>query len=302
MDVGTSHEELERLEDLNSSPISPHAFVRPENQGPDLPPLLRLLPQIWVHSGFESQGFQNSVNSLSSREPVRHGIRKILISLDVGSGNIKALWKPTFRHDRGRVLVDRLIHEKCRPVLWKNNRPDCPAQIAFKLTVNDEGGRSLEQLHGFDAKPSPGDTMSEARVLKWFKPAIFNTDDSRIVNFHDTSLQQRIERARIWAEASRIEPQSMPRLTVEALYANLLGYAYHVTQEQINEEFSGLMFRNDDAMLQWVREVEVDVALPVPANPQPRHVETALSAARIADLPAATRPVAEPAAAVVYFL
>lgn len=168
--------------------------------------------------------------------------------------------------------------------------------------MNDKGGPGLQRLHGFDAKLSPGDTMSEARVLKWFKPAIFNTNDPRIVNFHNTSLQQRIERVRIWAETSGIEPQSMPRLTVEALYANLLEYAYHITQDQINEEFSGLMFRDDDGMLQRLREVEVDVALPVSANPQPRHVKTVLSAARIAGLPPATRSVAEPAAAVVYLL
>lgn len=126
VDVGTSQEELERFEDPDSSPIFPHAFVRPENQGPDLPPLLRLLSQTRVHSSFDSQGTQNSANSLNSQEPIRHGIRKILISLDVGDGNIKASWKHILRHDRERVLVDRLIHEKCRPVLWKNSRP-CPA-------------------------------------------------------------------------------------------------------------------------------------------------------------------------------
>lgn len=238
--------------------------------------------------------FQDSITR-PSQDSLAGNIRKIFITLDLGSGNIKAAWKPIYDRREQRALVHRL-RNGCKPVLWNNLQAHCPAQIAYKIVVGDDGRPHLRKFWGCDVDDElDRGGLVEKDVLRWIKPVIFNYDDDAASRYHKGQLQRRLSRLRLLAEENHVPEEEWLGIDELSLYSDLMDSAYRFVCEQICEEVP--RFRQDA----FARKLEVEVALPVPASSLPKHIKMVLDAAKRAHLPNAF-PVAEPSAAVVYYL
>lgn len=228
-------------------------------------------------------------------------VRKILVALDIGSGNIKAAWKPVYDRREQRALVDRLRHG-CRPVVWNNLQAHCPAQVAYRVMDGDDGHLHLQRFWGCDVDDAlDRGELIDRDVLKWVKPVIFNYEVEGSLKFHKGQLKKRLARLKIMAEENGIPNNEWKDIDEVSIYSDLMGLAFDFVCGKIREEFPRLRL-NLNARIQTILPgVEVEVAIPVPASSLPKHIKMVLEAAKRACLPNPF-PVAEPTAAIVYYL
>lgn len=228
-------------------------------------------------------------------------IRKILVALDIGSGNIKAAWKPVYDRREQHALVDRLRHG-CRPVVWNNLQAHCPAQVAYRVIDGDDGRLHLQKFWGCDVDDAldRGDLV-ERDVLKWVKPVIFNYEEKASLKFHKGQLKRHLGRLKMMAEENGVPENEWKEIDEVSIYSDLMGFAFEFVCGKIREEFPRLRLNLNSRIQNMLSVVDVEVALPVPASSLPKHIKMVLEAAKRASLPNPF-PVAEPTAAVVYYL
>lgn len=235
--------------------------------------------------------------SRPSQDSYAGNVRKILVTLDIGSGNIKAAWKPIYDRREQRALVHPLKHN-CKHIVWNNLQAHCPAQVAFKIVAGDDGRCHLQKFWGCDVDDElDRGGIVEKDILKWIKPVIFNYDEDAASKYHKNQLQTRLRRLKLLAEESHVPEAEWSSIDEVSLYSNLMESAYRYVCGQIPLELP----RFSAVSLSESGRFEIEVALPVPASSLPKHIKMVLAAAKRAGLPNPF-PVAEPSAAVVYYL
>lgn len=292
--------DLDQINDLRSSAVArsntSRLLKRPHTLRARSTPVAE---SIEVNEGFHTPLQESTTRP--SQDSLAGNIRKILIALDIGSGNIKAAWKAVFDRREQRALVHRLRHG-CKPVVWNNLQAHCPAQVAFKIITGDDGRSQLQKFWGCDVDDElDRGGLEERDVLKWIKPVIFNYDDAASSKYHKGQLQRRLRRLKFLAEESHVPEAEWADIDEVSLYSDLMGFAYRFVCEKICEEFPRLASVLVFGSKQNLGGIEVEVGLPVPASSLPKHIKMVLEAAKRAGLPRPC-PVAEPSAAVVYYL
>lgn len=79
--------------------------------------------------------------------------------MDVGSGYIKAYWKPTFDDEAQHALTDDLLQGKVRIVTWGDD-PYCAAIVAPRIILSDDTAPHLELLYSIEVN----DMLEQGRL------------------------------------------------------------------------------------------------------------------------------------------
>lgn len=238
-------------------------------------------------------------------------ISRLWIAIDPGTGFLKASFKVQVHGESSklRLGVDRGILSSVHVLTWPNGFHELPTQIAYVRRDPSDGGigqPAYEQIWGdviADAKDTGRPIIGDP--FRWLKPALFG--DTATQASHKERIDSQIdglpETIRYSARDS-VNPELRRKLTCLDLYSDFLGHAWRYILRKIKESNSSLPWpswtpEDPDAQYVLPSYPPVEVAIPLPANTKPHHVDFLLRAARRAGI-RDPFPVAEPAAAFAY--
>lgn len=139
---------------------------------------------------------------LPGRIPLLGIAKKAFVSLDIGSGNIKAAWKLKYDDVQEYALQNGSLRNGCTPATWDNHLAYIPSQMAFRFYENQiDGMTHIEPIFGkeVDDAIEIGDIGEDER-LTWIKPAIFDHSQHDARRLLDNHLHQRLKKLKMRCE------------------------------------------------------------------------------------------------------
>lgn len=230
-------------------------------------------------------------------------VTRILISLDVGSSETKAVYM-LLRSDGLRLGHTESVLRKAIPVVWENGQASIPTQLAYVAdTISDT--LTYRQIWGCEVTQYLEDGKIQGEdVLRYFKPVLWGADqrDRDILRNQIRRLPQAVRETAMLKDLTgqgrrrHIEPAD--------LYADSLRYAYAYVLRKIAESERELLLPlHDDLNLYhgFVPDgIQLEVGIPLPGASTTEQVQLVIAAARKAGI-ANPFPVAEPTAALTYY-